>query len=83
MNFVKCQVGLKPGISSQCLFISTVKMKQIQPRVIKPWVVFILDSEGSRTRIASFSTRGDGETYLFKIRRQLPKTSDPVLAFDG
>ncbi|BDA68227.1 hypothetical protein CAL7716_023930 [Calothrix sp. PCC 7716] len=63
-------------------YFNNVKMKPIQPEVIKPWAVFILDSKGSRTRIASFSTRSDGETYLFKIRRQLPKASDPVLAFD-
>ena len=55
----------------------------INQEVIKPWAVFCLtNSAGTRRCIARFSTRGDGEHYLFRIRRQLPQDLKPELVFD-
>lgn len=58
-------------------------MESINQEVIKPWAVFcITNTAGSRRCLARFSTRGDGETYLFSIRRQLPRNLHPELVFD-
>jgi hypothetical protein len=51
--------------------------------VIKPWAVFCMtNSAGTRRCLARFSTRADGEHYLFHIRRQLPQAMNPELVFD-
>lgn len=55
----------------------------INQEVIKPWAVFcVFDSAGSRRCLARFVSRGDGETYLFRVRRQLPQGMNPELVFD-
>lgn len=57
-------------------------MKTTQPEVPKPWAVFVMPGIETRQCIARFSARGDGEAYLYKVKRQLPKDYDPILVFD-
>lgn len=50
--------------------------------VIKPWALFVLPGIAPRQCIGRFRLRADAETYLAKVKRQLPKDYDPILIFD-
>lgn len=78
-----------PYIAGWCFFVLSIyfsikHMKStISQEIIKPWAIFCLcNSAGSRRCLARFATRGDGETYLFRVRRQLPQELKPELVFD-
>ena len=57
---------------------------EVKQEVIKPWAVYYLANQGTGPRLCleRFATRGDGEVYLFRVRRYLPKNTNPELVQD-